>query len=88
MWKYILAGYLAVMNLVTFFVYGSDKKRAREQRYRIPEKRLFLLAAIGGPVGALLGMIVFHHKNRKARFWLWNEFCLAVWAVAIIALVF
>ena len=55
--------------------FGLDKWKARrkvqhESVRRVPEKTLFLLAVLGGSVGALLGMRVFHHKtlHRSFRF--------------------
>lgn len=60
--------YLVGMNLGTFAVYGVDKWKARHQRYRVPEKTLFLLAILGGSVGALGGMYAFHHKTRHWYF--------------------
>lgn len=62
--------YYLIINLVTLLVWGVDKSRAIRQQWRIPEKWLFLLAFIGGAFGALAGMLLFRHKIRKARFWL------------------
>ena len=80
-----LAVYLAVINLATFIVYGADKRRARKGKWRVPEKTLFLLPLLGGSVGALLGMRVFHHKTRHWYF-VWGipaillaQIALAVW---------
>ena len=58
----VLLVWLAVINLLTFIVYGADKRRARKGKWRVPEKTLFLLPLLGGSVGALLGMKVFRHK--------------------------
>lgn len=55
--------YLIAVNICTFLVYGIDKQRARSGRWRIPESRLLLLAAVGGSLGAWMGMYIFHHKN-------------------------
>lgn len=68
-----LAIWLVVINLATFFVFGLDKLKAKykekhEKTRRIPEKTLFLLAAVGGSVGALLGMRVWHHKTLHRTF--------------------
>lgn len=68
-----LAIWLLLMNLVTFFVFGLDKLKAKrrvthESTRRIPEKTLFLLALLGGSVGALLGMKVWHHKTLHKTF--------------------
>ena len=65
--KYLII-YLFVINIVTFSLYGSDKKRARWDRRRIPEKVLLGLAVIGGSVGAWMGMKVYRHKIRKWKF--------------------
>ena len=80
-----LAVYLAVINLATFIVYGADKRRARKGKWRVPERTLFLLPLLGGSVGALLGMLVFHHKTRHWYF-VWGipaillaQIALAVW---------
>ena len=69
----LLGCYLLVMNLVTFFVFGFDKWKAKykekhETARRVPERTLFLLAALGGSVGALLGMRVWHHKTLHKSF--------------------
>ena len=60
--------YIYVINIVTFFIYGLDKSRAKAGQWRIPEAQLIFLAVIGGSVGALAGMKVFHHKTRKPKF--------------------
>ena len=59
---------LVFINVITFFIYGSDKHRAKKNRWRIPEKTLILLAAAGGSVGAWLAMRMFRHKTRKPVF--------------------
>ena len=65
--KYVLY-YLAAINLVTFLVYGIDKLRAKRGAWRIPEKTLFILPLLGGSVGAIAGMKVFHHKTKHWYF--------------------
>ena len=60
--------YLIVMNLITFVVFGDDKYKAMKKKFRVPEKTLFLLAAVGGSIGALAGMFTFRHKTRKWYF--------------------
>ena len=59
---------LAVVNAVSFVVYGVDKRRARKGGRRVSERDLFLLALIGGSVGALVGMRSFRHKTRHWYF--------------------
>ena len=55
---------LTVVNAVAFIVYGIDKYRARNGKWRIPEATLLMLAVVGGSVGAWLGMKAWHHKTR------------------------
>ena len=59
---------LIVLNIVTFVVYGIDKWKAMKGRWRISEFTLLLLAVIGGSIGALLGMRVWHHKTKHLKF--------------------
>ena len=70
--------YLALINLTTFIIYGADKHRARQGKWRVPEKTLFLLPLLGGSVGALLGMRVFHHKTKHWYFVIGMPLILAV----------
>ena len=64
----ILLIYLVALNVLTFFVYGIDKRKARHSRWRISEAALLALAVIGGSVGAWLGMQVWHHKTLHKKF--------------------
>lgn len=71
-WVLLLA-WLAIVNLVTFLVFGWDKFKAKYREKhptarRVPEKALFLLAILGGSAGALLGMRVWHHKTLHCSF--------------------
>lgn len=60
--------YLAVVNLVTFVMYGIDKYKAKKAKWRISEATLLLMAAIGGSIGAWAGMQVWHHKTLHKKF--------------------
>ena len=60
--------YLAAINLAAFVTFGTDKSRAKKDAWRVPEKRLFLLALLGGSLGANLGMHLFHHKTKHWYF--------------------
>ena len=60
--------YLIALNIVTFFVYGIDKWKAKQGSWRISEATLLSLAVIGGSIGALLGMQVWHHKTMHKKF--------------------
>ena len=60
--------YLAAVNITAFILYGADKKKAKRGQWRIPEKTLLGIAAIGGSAGAILGMFLFRHKTKHWYF--------------------
>ena len=82
--KYILF-YLAVINAATMLVYGIDKYKACHKAWRIPEKTLIGLALLGGSIGALFGMVLFHHKTRKPKFLVGVPFILILQVVFVVA---
>ncbi|MDQ8735271.1 DUF1294 domain-containing protein [Paenibacillus sp. LHD-38] len=65
---FLLIIYLLIMNIYTFSLMGFDKKSAKKQRRRVPEKRLFLLSAIGGAGGTWLAMKAWRHKTKHRTF--------------------
>lgn len=60
--------WLLAVNVAAFVMMGLDKAKAKLGAWRIPEKTLLLTAAVGGSVGAILGMQLFRHKTRHAAF--------------------
>ena len=64
----IVLYYLLAVNLLTFIIYGIDKYKARHNHWRVREASLLLLAALGGSIGALLAIKVFHHKTQHKKF--------------------
>ena len=64
----IILIYLAVINVVTFFMYGVDKLKAKKSKWRIRETALLGLAVLGGSIGAWVGMKVWHHKTQHKKF--------------------
>ena len=76
----ILIAYIIGINLIGFFIMGVDKQRARKRAFRVPEATLFLIAIIGGSIGSIVGMHLFHHKTRH-----WY-FVLGFWALTLLQL--
>jgi uncharacterized membrane protein YsdA (DUF1294 family) len=84
LWKQGLppgGAYLVGIGIVTFLVYGFDKRQAKGQRTRVPENVLHIMALIGGTPGALLGQKLFHHKTQK------QSFRRVFWAIVVLQIV-
>ena len=60
--------YYAVINICLFILMGDDKVRAKKGRWRIKEAVLLVTALLGGGIGGILGMRIFHHKTKKWYF--------------------
>ena len=65
---YELIIYLAAVNVVTFFMYGIDKLKAKRSKWRISEAALLWMAVIGGSIGAWMGIKIWHHKTMHKKF--------------------
>lgn len=64
----MLCWYLLIINVLAFVCYGLDKLKAKRNAPRVSERTLLLLALVGGGVGAWLGMLVWRHKTKHAKF--------------------
>lgn len=60
--------YLVVVNIVGLLIMKWDKHLAKKQKWRIPEKRIWFIAIIGGALGATIGMFLFRHKTKHMSF--------------------
>lgn len=67
-WSELALACLLSVNVLTFVVWGFDKRRARRGGRRVPEAQLLLLTLLGGVGGAWLGCSAFRHKTRKTSF--------------------
>ncbi|VVM97628.1 hypothetical protein PS645_03122 [Pseudomonas fluorescens] len=71
-----------VVSLLAFVLYGSDKRKARTDRWRTPENVLHAVEFAGGWPGALLAQQIFRHKTRKV------SFQILFWAIVLLHQVF
>lgn len=83
----VLLVYLLIINAVGFILMLVDKVKAKKNLWRIPEATLFLVAAIGGSVGSILGMYTFRHKTRHRRFSVGLPLIFIAQAILILLLV-
>lgn len=74
----LLLFYLVTINALGFLIMLADKEKAKKRLWRIPEATLLTVAALGGSIGYLAGMKVFHHKTRKPKFYIGIPVILAL----------
>lgn len=82
----VLILYFVLINLSGFCAMRNDKMRAKKRVWRIPESTLFSLALIGGSIGCIAGMYVFHHKTRHITFVLGMPLILILQIVGLLLL--
>ena len=61
---YLILTYFAIITIVAFAFMGIDKRKAKKGARRISEASLFITALLGGSIGSIAGMLVFHHKTQ------------------------
>src|SRR5574344_113091 len=66
----IIISYVIIINVITLIMYGIDKWKAQHSKWRIPEATLLIMAGIGGSIGALSGMYLFHNKTMHKKFYI------------------
>lgn len=60
--------YFIIINILGFLIMYIDKQKAKKGKWRIPEKTLFIITALGGGIGTIAGMYTFRHKTQKIAF--------------------
>lgn len=60
--------YIISINIISFLLFGIDKLKARSGYRRISEVTLLSFSALGGSLGAYLGMKIWHHKTLHLKF--------------------
>ena len=82
----LLLLYLLIINAAGFVLMLADKRKAKKNLWRIPEKTLIGVALLGGSIGALLGMYTFRHKTKHLKFTIGIPVILAAQAVLAVVL--
>ncbi len=83
----LLIIYLIIINIIAFALMGIDKAKAIKHKWRIPEKHLFLSAALGGSIGAIAGMEAFRHKTKHLSFKIGMPAILVIQIVVAVVLI-
>ena len=76
--------YLIVINIFGFYMMWSDKRKARREAWRTPERNFFIVSLLGGSVGCWAGMYVCHHKTQHIKFTVGIPVILLLQIVAVL----
>ena len=80
-YKIFIVIYMVIMSIIGFASMGIDKKRAINKKWRTPEKKLFIIAFLGGSV---LGMRIFRHKTKHMKFVIFMPLFLVLQIAALL----
>ena len=80
--------YLAVISLISFIVTAWDKFCAKRDMWRVPEKTLLILSALGGSVAMYITMKTIRHKTKHPKFMVGIPVIIFLQAAAIAALIY
>lgn len=86
--KRIIFYYITCINVLAFILMYSDKRKAIKGKWRISEKRLFLVSACGGSIGSIVGMYLFNHKTKHTKFTIGLPVLLILQIIIIYLLIF
>ena len=73
----------AILSLIAFVLYATDKQRAKRKLWRIRERTLLLTSFLGGAAGGLAAMLLLRHKTRHWYFFAVNILGL-IWQLALL----
>ena len=79
-----MVAYLFLINAAGFILMLADKWKAKKNKWRIPEKTLMTVAAVGGSLGVLLGMYTARHKTQHPKFTIGIPVILSLQIVAAV----
>ncbi|MBR1749810.1 MAG: DUF1294 domain-containing protein [Ruminococcus sp.] len=81
---YVVLGYMLIVSIVCFIMYGIDKRRAVKDKWRIKEQTLLMTGFMGGALGGIIGMLAFRHKTKHWYFYVVNAVSVALWVLFIV----
>jgi len=82
----IIIAYFMIINMIGLLVMKSDKRRAKQMKWRIPEKYIWAISLFGGSLGTLLGMYHYRHKTKHLQFRIGLPLILIAYCIGLIIL--
>lgn len=76
--------FLLFINIISFFICMYDKYLAKKRKYRISEKILIGLSALGGSIGFLLSSKIFRHKTKDKKLLSIVYFMSIIWFLILV----
>ena len=87
MWKIAVAAYIAVISIISVIMTIKDKSCAKKGKWRVPEKTLFILSALGGSAAMYITMKTIRHKTQHKRFMIGIPAIMVVQAIVIVGII-
>ncbi|WP_440896069.1 DUF1294 domain-containing protein [Amphibacillus sp. Q70] len=63
-----IIGYFIIINIIGLLMMKIDKRKAKQGKWRTPERYIWLISLFGGSLGTLLGMKLYRHKTKHIQF--------------------
>jgi len=76
--------YLAVISLFAVILTLHDKSAARRNAWRVKERTLLAVSALGGSVAMFLTMLAVRHKTRRTKFMVGIPLIMLIQSVIIV----
>lgn len=87
MWQIAVIVYAAVISIASVIMTIKDKSCAKRGKWRVPEKTLFILSALGGSVAMYITMKTIRHKTQHKRFMIGIPAIMVLQALLIIGVI-
>ncbi len=87
MWQIAVIAYAAIISIVSVIMTVKDKSCAKKGKWRVPEKTLFILSALGGSVAMYITMKTIRHKTQHKRFMIGIPAIMVVQALLIVGII-
>ncbi|MBQ5319056.1 MAG: DUF1294 domain-containing protein [Oscillospiraceae bacterium] len=82
-----IAAYILIISLISVIMTIRDKSCAKKGKWRVPEKTLFILSALGGSAAMYITMKTIRHKTQHKRFMIGIPAIMVVQALLIAGII-